>query len=334
MQLITHLTHLRYLVGFTGSAGFLVLGKKKNWFFTDFRYRGIAEELEIKKEGRVPFKFVEMSEKWESVLKKELEKDPFVEFEAKHMTVESLKNWKKKFKGVNWSRSKNPIEDRRKCKDPQELAALHASQKINEAVLEKVEKLLKPGVTELEIAWKIKSIGHDLGADDISFEPIVAFGAHSAVPHHHNTDTKLTEKDLVLIDMGMKLDGYCSDMTRTFLSKQASQEEKNVYALVLESQEAGIAAIKSGVKCSAVDQVARDVMGKHSKDFGHSLGHGIGLDVHENPSLSGRSKDILEENMVVTVEPGIYLPGRFGVRIEDMGRVTQDGYENFTGAKK
>ena len=186
----------------------------------------------------------------------------------------------------------------------------------------------------MELAWKIKNIGHDLGADDISFEPIVAFGPHSAIPHHHNTATKLKKGDTLLVDMGMKYKGYCSDMTRTFFFGKPSAQQQKVYELVLEAQEAGIKKIKSGVATKKVDEAARKALGNYEEYFKHSLGHGIGLEVHEMPSLSGRSTEILKENMIVTVEPGIYLDGKFGVRIEDMGRVTAKGYENFTGAAK
>ena len=307
----------------------MLLGKK-NFFFTDFRYRGVTEQLE-KSKTRVPFRFVEVNKNFEQELKKRANSQ--IEFESQHMTIDELKAWKKKLK-LPFSALKHPIEEQRLIKDNEEIKKLKKSQEINEETLKRVLKLLRPGITELEIAWQIKVIGHELGAEDISFEPIVAFGAHSATPHHQNSGAKLKTNEVVLIDMGMKYQGYCSDMTRTFLPKKASAEQVKVYEKVLSAQTEAIRALKAGVKASKLDRIARESMGKDAEHFGHSLGHGIGLDVHEAPSLSASSKDTLKEGMVVTVEPGIYLPGKFGVRIEDMGRVGKTGYENFTRFEK
>lgn len=330
--LINHLQNVKYLAQFSGSNGFLVIGKK-NYFFTDFRYKDIAKELE-KSKTRIDFKFIEIDQNLTENLKKILRNDKKIEVESNNMTVDDLNTWKKRLKGYKFVKLEKTIENLRKIKDEDEIKKLKKSQKINEDVLEAVKKLLKPGITELEVAWKIKSIGHDLGAQDISFEPIVGFQENSSTPHHQNTDRKLKNNELVLIDMGMKFQDYCSDMTRTFFYGKGTKEQYTIYDLVLEAQLAGIKAVKAGVKASTPDLASRKVMGKYEKFFGHSLGHGIGLDVHEMPALSSRSKDTLEENMIVTVEPGIYLEGKFGVRIEDMGRVTKTGYENFTKAKK
>lgn len=330
-KLITHLTNVRYLIGFTGTHGFLLMTPKQNFFFTDFRYRGFAQKLERTK-SRIPFKFVELNKDFEQVFKKATGRS--LEFEANHMRINELAAWKKRFKGISFKPLKSTIEDLRLYKDKEEIKNLKKSQQINEETLKRVIKLFKNGITELELAWKVKQIGHDLGAEDISFEPIIAFGANSAIPHHQNSLKKFKMGDVVLVDMGMKVKGYCSDMTRTFFTKKPTAEQENVYFKVLEAQEAAIRALKAGVKCAKLDKIARDTMGADAQHFGHSLGHGIGLDVHESPSLSSRSKDTLKENMIVTVEPGIYLPGKFGVRIEDMGRVTKTGYENFTKFEK
>lgn len=330
--LINNLQNVKYLARFSGSNGFLILGKK-NYFFTDFRYKGIAKKLD-KSQTRIKFEFIEIDKNLTENLEKILGNSKNISFESNNMTVDELSLWKKRLKSFKFTKLENTIEEFRKVKDEEEIEKLKKSQKINEDVLEEVKKLLKPGITELEVAWKIKTIGHDLGAQDISFEPIVGFQENSAVPHHQNTDRKLKNNELVLIDMGMKYKEYCSDMTRTFFFGKGSAEQHKIYNLVLESQLAGIKAIKAGVKAKKVDEISRKVMGEFAEHFGHSLGHGIGLDVHEAPSLSSHSKDTLEENIIVTVEPGIYLSGKFGVRIEDMGRVTKTGYENFTKAPK
>ncbi len=331
MRLITHLQNLRYLIGFTGTSGFMLLGAK-NYFFTDFRYRGVAQALE-KSPTRIPFTFVELDEAgWKKLLT--LTGAQTVEYESAHVTIDELAAWKKRLPKSKFIANKNTIEDQRLLKTPDEIKKLKKSQQINEETLKRIQKLFKPGVTELELAWQIKVVGHELGAEDISFEPIVGFGPHSAIPHHQNTATKLKANELVLIDMGMKFDGYCSDMTRTFLPKKPSAEQVNVYDKVLRAQTLAIDAIKPGIACKKLDEIARKSMGSDAEFFGHSLGHGVGLDVHEAPNLSSRSKDTLKAGMVVTVEPGIYLEGRFGVRIEDCGLVTEKGYENFMRMEK
>ncbi len=332
MKWISHLTNLQYLIGFTGSSGFLLLGKTKNYFFTDFRYRGIA--LELEKKSSLPFTFVQWDEAGMKTLDQLLKKTSLMEFEAQHVTVSELKRLQSKWNQLKWTPLKQTIEIARSLKSADEVKKLKQSQKINEQVLARVKKLFKVGVTELDLAWQIKAIGHEQGADDISFEPIVGFGPHSAIPHHQNTNSKLKKDQVVLIDMGMKLHGYCSDMTRTFFFGKAPAEFVAIYDAVLASQEAGIKAVQSGKSCAEVDKISRKSMGGLAEHFGHSLGHGIGLDVHEHPNLSSKSKDILKKDMIVTVEPGIYLPGKFGVRIEDMGRVTDAGYDNFTQFSK
>ncbi|MEK7146510.1 MAG: Xaa-Pro peptidase family protein, partial [Patescibacteria group bacterium] len=252
-ELITDPKSLEYLIGFTGSHGFMVLGKK-NLFFTDFRYRGIAKELERNK-TRLPFKFMELDEKTIEHIQKNLGKKELA-FEANHLTVAALNSWKKKLKGTRLVPGKNSVEEMRLFKDKNEIALLKKSQKINEETLYRTKKLFKKGVTELELAWKIKTIGHDLGAEDISFEPIVAFGPYSAIPHHHNTNTKLKSGDTLLVDMGMKYKGYCSDMTRTFFFGKPSAEQRKIYELVLAAQEAGIKKIKAGIAAKKVDEAA------------------------------------------------------------------------------
>ncbi len=329
VKLITHHIHLRYLLGFTGSFGFLFMGRK-NYFFTDFRYEAIAKKLIKSGKSRIPFEYVKIDSDLKEVIKRYIEKDSIIEFEADHISVTELKKWKKLLRGYQLKPIKEKIELDRVIKNEYEIDMLRKSQKINESVFEEIRKEIKIGISEMELAWQIKMLGYKMGADDISFEPIVAFGEHSAAPHHQNTDRKLKKTDIVLIDMGMKYKGYCSDMTRTFFMNKASSEQANVYNLVLEAQEAAISKIKAGIKTKVIDNEARLKMGNLEKDFQHSLGHGIGLEVHEKPSLSQKSKEVLQKGMVVTVEPGIYLPGKFGIRIEDMGEVLSNGFDNFT----
>jgi Xaa-Pro aminopeptidase len=175
-----------------------------------------------------------------------------------------------------------------------------------------------------------------LGAERASFDTIVAAGAHGALPHATPRDVEIGEGEIVVIDWGALVDGYCSDCTRTVATGEVGDEEREVYALVLEAQLAGLDAVRAGTACRDVDSIARERIGAagHGEHFGHNLGHGVGLDIHEDPRLSQRSDAVLEPGNVVTVEPGIYLPGAFGVRIEDLVVVTAEGREILTSVSK
>lgn len=310
MKLIRHAPNLRYLTGFTGSHALLLLGNKTNYLLTDSRYLEYAKEL-ARKRNRIKFK---VTDDLEAVIGK----TKTIEFEADHTTISQLKSMKKQFKNKKFVPIERGVEILRLQKDKNEIELLKKSQKINKAAMHRVQKLLKPGMTELEIAWKIKELGHQLGAEDISFEPIVAFGDHSATPHHQNTNRKLKKREIVLIDMGMKYKGYCSDLTRTFFVGKPTPEQTTICAKVKAAQKAAIKAAKPGTACSTLDRIVREEMGEDQAFFTHSLGHGVGLEIHEAPRLSSKNKERLKTGMVITIEPGIYLPGKFGVRIEDM----------------
>jgi len=315
MKLITHKANLRYLTGFTGSKGFLLLGTKKNYFVTDSRYIEYVKKLQ-NKNPRIPF---EVTDNFEKVINKAKK----IEFEADHITISQLKKWKKKFKNKKFVPMKSIS---RVKKTDKEIKLLKKSQQLNKTAMQRVRKLLKPGVTELEIAWKIRELAHKLGAEDLSFTPIVAFGSNSAIPHHQNSNRKLKKRDIALIDMGLVYKGYCSDLSRTFFVGKPTSEQAAIYKKVEAAQSAAIKAIKPNILVSKLDQIARKEMGKHEEFFTHSLGHGVGLEIHEAPRLSSKSKDRLKENSVITIEPGIYLPGKFGIRIEDMILVKEKGY--------
>ncbi len=317
MRLITHGPNLRYLTNFTGSKGFLLIGKEKNYFVTDSRYIGFAQKL-LKQKTRINF---EVCSDLESVIKK----CKIIEFEADHLTINQLKKWEKKFDGIKFKAAKKLVEELRTIKEPAEVKLLRKSQELNKKAFSRIQKLLKPGVKELEIAWQIKVVGHELGAEDISFEPIVAFGSNSAIPHHQNSDRRLKENDTALIDMGLKYKGYCSDLSRTMFFGKTSLLQQNIYNKVDLAQKAAIATAKPGVTVAKLDRTAKKEMGEHAEFFTHALGHGLGLEIHEAPRLSTESPERLKENMVITVEPGLYLPGKFGVRIEDMILIKKDG---------
>ena len=338
--LITNKFNLEYLIGFTGSSGFMLLTKNKNYFFTDGRYLEIAKKLEKSKKKRIKFEFVlydkEFKNKWKDILKKHRIKA--LHFEVEDLTVQKFSSFKKLSKGVKFKETTHEIaKQMRVQKNRTELREINKAQRIIEKVFKRIKKELKKGQTENQIAWRIKELCQKFGADDISFEPIVGFGDNSASPHHQNTDKKLKKGNVILIDHGARYKGYCSDMTRMIFTTQPTDKETEVYNTVLKAQIAAIKAIKPGIKASKVAKIARKVIedAGFGDNYTHSLGHGVGIEVHDPPtSLSIKSKDTLKEGMVVTIEPGIYLPGKFGVRIEDMGVITKRGIKLFTKQAK
>ncbi len=221
------------------------------------------------------------------------------------------------------------VERLRVVKSEDEIEALRASVRLNEQVFQKVYPAVKPGMTELEVALALETTMRRMGARGPAFETIVAFGRNAASPHAVPTDRPLASGEMVLIDMGLVLNGYCSDMTRTFVVGRPEQIFVDRLRLVRRAQLAGMNAIRAGVTCRAVDMAARAIIrdAGYGEFFGHALGHGVGLDVHEHPHLGSGSRKQLRSGMVVTVEPGIYLPGWGGIRLENMVVVRDHGCE-------
>lgn len=222
------------------------------------------------------------------------------------------------------------IERMRIIKTDDEIAIIKKSVRLNEQVFQLVYNTIEPGMTEREIALAIELTMHELGAEEASFETIVAFGSNAARPHAVPTDRVLQTGDLVLIDMGLVYEGYCSDMTRTVVAGRPSETFRKRLRIVRQAQLAGIAVIRAGTRCADVDRAARRVIADagYGSVFGHALGHGVGMAVHEEPRLSSRSRKKLRSGMVVTVEPGIYLPEWGGIRLENMVVVREDGCES------
>ncbi|MFA6918031.1 MAG: Xaa-Pro peptidase family protein [Candidatus Gracilibacteria bacterium] len=347
--LITGKSNITYLSNFTGSNGFMFLVGNKHYLFTDFRYIERAKNT-IKKnitiiDSTKMWRNPEMlAQNWHRILKKH--KVRSIGIEEDHLTISQLKKFQKisKIKGqkITFKNASGNIEKLREIKSKQEIGLITKSQRLNEKVFSLIKKFVqlslnkKNKITELDLVWKIKEFAHNLGVDELSFEPIIAFGKHSSMPHHLPDKTILKKGDLILVDMGMKYEGYCSDMTRMIFTKPPTKEEKEIYNLVLKAQEFAIKNIKAGIAGRKADSFARNIIKKagYGETFGHGGGHGIGLDIHESPSLSENSKDKLKENTIITVEPGIYLEGKFGIRIEDMVLVTKSGAKNLTGIGK
>ncbi len=228
------------------------------------------------------------------------------------------------------------VEGLRELKEPEELESIRAAAVLADTAFERLLVDGLVGRTERELALALEYGMRERGADREAFPTIIAAGPHGARPHARPREVEIRRGDLVVIDWGAQLDGYCSDCTRTVAAGEAGEDERSVYELVLQAQLVALEAIRPGACGREVDGAAREKIdgGGYGEEFGHGLGHGVGLDVHEGPRLSRRSDDELQDGNVVTVEPGIYLPGRFGVRIEDLVAVTEDGCEVLTSVSK
>lgn len=339
--LVTNKSNIAYLTGFTGSSGFLLVSKLKTKFFTDSRYIERAKYT-------VP-KFIELSDitrlwKNEKLLKDSWQKSlkslhiKTIDFDANNLTINQFKKFKKISPKIKFKESLPLIENLRSQKDETEISLIKRSQAINEKTFLMIKKVIQHGlaknkpIKEIDLVWEIKRLGYQNGAEDISFEPIVAFGKNSSMPHHKSGDTKLKKGDVVLIDMGMKYKGYCSDMTRVIFTKVPTKEQKQVFETVLQAHKNALQKTKPGLVEQKIDSLAREHITEkgYGENFGHGTGHGVGLDIHESPNLSEKGKQKIKKNMVITIEPGVYLEGKFGVRIENMALVTKTGLKNLT----
>jgi len=327
-MLVTELTNVRYLTGFTGTNGACVCGPGTRLFLTDFRY---TERAEAEVEG---WETVTVSADWLKGIAERLEGK--VGFEDDHMSVRLLEKLKGKLdQGVEMAAAGGTVEKLRRVKDEGELAAIEEASKLADEVWRWSLERGLGGRSEREVARAAEARIRELGGDP-SFPAIVAAGPNGALPHAEPGVREIGQGELVVFDMGAQLDGYCSDGTRTFATGEPGEEARRVYKVVLEAQLAALEAVKAGVKGEDVDAVARKVIDAagHGEHFGHGLGHGVGLEVHEAPRLSLRSDDVLAAGEVVTVEPGIYLPGKLGVRIEDFVVITGEGLRNLSSLPK
>jgi Xaa-Pro aminopeptidase len=320
--------NLRYLTGFNGSNGQLLLAKDPI-FFTDGRY-GEQSSKQVPDMERVIYSG---TTKFSDVLAKALADRGVTKlgFEAAHTTVASIDKTRDALNGIELVPTTDLVENVRVKKDPGEIQLIRAAQKIAEQALVSALKGFTNGL-ELDLALAIEWATRNAGCESMSFDTIVASGPHSALPHARPRREPVDLEGVLLIDMGARGGGYCSDMTRTYLGPRAPEELKKAHAVVVAAVEAACEAVKPGVRGSDVDKVARDVLAGAglAEHFIHSLGHGVGLEIHEPPTLSPLSESVLEPGMIVTIEPGIYLPGVGGIRVEDLLVVTDDGYDNLT----
>ncbi len=327
-MLVTDLTNVRYLTGFTGTNGACVCGPGVRLFLTDFRY---TERAAAEVDG---WETVTIANDWLKGIAERLEGR--VGFEDDQMSVRLLGKLKEKLgDGTEMVAAGGRVEELRRVKDDEELTKIAEASKLTDEVWRWTLEQGLAGRREREVARAAEARIRELGGDP-SFPAIVAAGTNSALPHAEPGEREIGRGELVVFDMGAKLDGYCSDGTRTFATGEPGEEARAVYEVVREAQAAALEATRVGVKGEDVDGAARRVIDDagHGQHFGHALGHGVGLEVHEGPRLAQRSDDVLAAGEVVTVEPGIYLPGRFGVRIEDLVVVGEDGLRNLSSLPK
>jgi Xaa-Pro aminopeptidase len=326
---VSDLVNVRYLTGFTGTNGACLVGRDERILFTDFRYSERAER--------------EVGEEWE---RPEAERELLpqivarmsgkVGFEDAKLSVRQLARLEAAAgDDVDLVSAGDLVEQLRAVKEPEEIERIAAAAELTDAVYGWALERGLAGRTERDVARACEARLRELGAEP-SFPPIVAAAENGALPHAEPEDREIGAGELVVFDMGALLEGYCSDCTRTFATGEPGDEAQEVYDLVLTAQLAALAAIRPGASGKEVDAVPREMIAEagHGDHFGHGTGHGVGLEVHEGPRLATTSEDELQAGNVVTVEPGIYLPGRFGIRIEDLVVLTADGYRNLSGLPK
>jgi Xaa-Pro aminopeptidase len=326
---VTNLMNVRYLSGFTGSNAACVVGRDSRFFLTDFRYVSQAAE-------QVP-DFERVKGERDLLGDVAARVSGRVGFEDGTMTVRAHERLRGLVgDGVELVAAGNLVEDLRAVKGADEVEAVRAAAALADEALRRVLERGLAGRTETAVALDLETEIRALGAQEISFEPIVASGPRGALPHAEPKDVEIERGVLVTIDWGARLDGYCSDCTRTFATGTLDGEAASVYELVREAQERSLAAVRSGADGREVDAVSREIIsgGGHGEHYGHGLGHGVGLDVHEAPRLAPSSEDTLAAGNVVTVEPGVYVPGELGVRIEDLVVVTDGGSDVLSGLGK
>lgn len=313
--IISRLPNVHYLSGFTGTSAILIVTIDKAILATDFRYGQQAEEesreceIEIYKNSFDSF--------LESFLKKNKSKE--VGFESDFVSFEQFQKWSA-LANVKWISLKQAVEHLRMIKDTGEIRKIEGAAEISDSAFEHILNHLKPGMTEQDIAIELEYFMRQKGAEKVAFDLIVASGKHSAMPHANKSWNRIANDSLLMMDMGAVYKGYCSDMTRTIVIGKPKNKEEEIYQTVLEAQEVALRKLKIGIEAKEIDKMARDIIIERGfeDNFGHNLGHGVGLEIHELPILGPRSNNVLENGMVFTVEPGIYVSGLGGVRIEDM----------------
>jgi Xaa-Pro aminopeptidase len=324
--LVGHLPNVRYLCGFTGTAGGLLITEEHCLFFTDGRYTTQArEQVKGAKVLIAPLPPLAAAAKWISTHKKTR-----IGIEGEHLSVAARGRLIADLpSGPKLREAPALVERLRIIKDAEELNCIRAAVQLGSRLFDTALKTIRPGVKETDVAAEMEYAAHRAGAQEMSFSTIIAAGKRSALPHGRASAAAIPARGFVVCDFGVILTGYCSDMTRTVHVGRPTTEERRAYKAVRGAQQAAISAVRPGVSVSEVDGASRKLLKKEglAKYFTHSTGHGVGLEIHEAPRVAAGQTEILHPGMVITIEPGIYLPGKWGVRIEDMVLVTESGCE-------
>ncbi|MBI5472930.1 MAG: aminopeptidase P family protein [Ignavibacteriae bacterium] len=321
--IVSSISNIRYLTGFTGSNGLLIIASRSALFFSDIRFLEQAK-LEVRN-CRVHITKFGLYE--EASRRKALHGASRVGFESQQITYAQYRVLRRLFPSTSFASTKEIVEDVMLVKDEAEIALMRKAAEISDQVFGEVVKIIRPGISELEIAGTISYLHRKLGAERDAFEIIVASGERSAFPHARATQKKIKSGELVTLDFGCVVGGYNSDITRTVAVGKASLRAKRMYDVVHDAQQTAIESARGGMWAKDLDAVARQRIEKRGmgKFFNHSLGHGLGLHIHERPRVSELSKERLRAGSVITIEPGVYVPGFGGVRIEDDVLLTENG---------
>lgn len=329
--LVSDINNVRYLTGFTGSSALLLLAASDGWFLTDSRY---TEQAHQEVHG---FQIIEYSRMLEGIAGC-ISAQGFrhLAFEAGNVSVEFYNNLARSIPDCGLVPLETGIDAVRAVKDEPELAALRRIAALASESFSKVLDRIRPGVREREVALELEFAMRHAGIDNKAFDFIVASGERGALPHGKASDREIQAGELVTVDFGGILDGYNSDETVTLAVGEPDSRQREIYQVVKDAHDRAIDAVRPGISCRELDAVARDYIKSqgYGDYFGHGLGHGVGLEVHEKPVISPRGEGVVEEGMVFTIEPGIYMPGWGGVRIEDTVRVHRDGCEVLTKVPK
>lgn len=314
-----------YLSGFTGTAGRILFTPDHNYFITDFRY---VEQAEKQLEG---YEIIKINKDLEKKLSKILHREGVSKlcFEAEAVNYKQYEKYKKALTGIQLEAVTGLISKLRIKKDREEISLIKTAAAVTDLAFTHILDFIKPGCTEREIALELEFFMKKQGAERNAFDFIVASGKRSSLPHGVASDRVIRDGDFITMDFGCFYNGYCSDMTRTIVVGKPTKKQRDIYDIVLKAQQEVKKRVKAGMLCKDVDAIARDIITDkgYGSRFGHGLGHGIGVEVHEEPRVSYTSDTVLEDGMVITDEPGIYIPEWGGVRIEDDLLITEDGCE-------
>jgi Xaa-Pro aminopeptidase len=339
--LISHLPNIRYLCGFTGSAGLLLVTETGSVFFTDVRYDTQAREQVKGAKVIIARKTLSNALAESIAARRKRSKRWTIGIEAEHQTVAEKKVLVDLLpSGLRLRNAPTLVERARMVKDEDELDRIRAAVKLGARLFDRALEVLRPGTKETDVAAEMEYAARRAGAEEMSFPTIIASGARSALPHGRASEQSIAPGGFVVCDFGVILEGYCSDQTRTVWvgapSGAVPKEARKAYDAVLDAQLAAISAVRPGISVGEVDAAARKVLNKAGlgRYFTHSTGHGVGLEIHESPRIAAGQKEVLQPGMVITIEPGVYFPGKWGVRIEDMVAVNEGGCEVLTPTSK